>query len=516
MIALGSKNRERNAVATTTAQPDLTVSTSDGMVQGTLVNGVRSWRGIPYAAPPVGELRLRLPRPVQPWEGVLDAGRYGPVPPQERRLASMGAGRKTPMDEDCLTINVTAPLDKAPPRPVLVYFYGGGFTIGGASAAAYDGTNLVERGDVVYVCMNYRLGALGFMDFRRYSTPERSFDVNVGLADQVAALRWVQRNIAGFGGDPENVTVFGESAGGMSITALMCVPSAEGLFHRAFVQSSAPATAYGPGLPEKWAGNLIELLGVEDAPKALASLPAERLVKAVGRLTGKVTPESEPGALAVAPVVDGEFLPLHPIDAFRTGKAHRIPLVIGNMFREGALFDRVQDVLPTTEERIDTMFARTEPELKERVLAAYPGYPSKHAAVDVGGDVVFWLPSVQVAEGHCTYAPTWSYRFDYAPRMAGLLGMGATHGMDIPAVFGNYTTALGRFLTLPGGKRTTVAVGNRFRGALLRFARTGSPGLWPAYGIETRATKVFDETDRVEQDPHRDRREAWNGYRGYR
>ncbi|MCQ2000904.1 carboxylesterase/lipase family protein [Arthrobacter zhaoxinii] len=505
-------------MATTTAPPDLTVQTAEGTVRGTLADGVRTWRGIPYAAPPTGEARLRRPRPVQPWKGTLDAARYGPVPPQERGLPSMGAGRKTPMDEDCLTINVTAPLHNAPPRPVLVYFYGGAFTIGAASSPAYDGRNLVKHGDVVYVCMNYRLGALGWMDFRKYSTPGRPLDVNVGLADQVAALRWVQRNIAGFGGDPDNVTVFGESAGGMSITALMCVPSAEGLFHRAFVQSSAPATAYGPGLPEKWAGTLMDLMGVreQDAPDALATLPAQRLVEAVGRLTRRVTPESEPGARAVAPVVDGEFLPLHPIDAFRAGKAHRIPLVIGNMFREGALFDRVQDILPTTVERIDTMFARTEPELKDQVLAAYPGYPARRAAVDVGGDAVFWLPSVQVAEAHSAHAPTWSYRFDYAPRMANLLGMGATHAMDIPAVFGNYDDGVGRFLTLAGGRRTAVSVGNRFRGALLRFARTGSPGLWPGYNTGTRTTKIFDSTDRVMLDPHRARREAWNGYRGFR
>ncbi|UWX98575.1 carboxylesterase/lipase family protein [Arthrobacter zhaoxinii] len=505
-------------MATTTAPPDLTVQTSEGTVRGTLADGVRTWRGIPYAAPPTGEARLRRPRPVQPWKGTLDAAHYGPVPPQERGLPSMGAGRKTPMDEDCLTINVTAPLHNAPPRPVLVYFYGGAFTIGAASSPAYDGRNLVKHGDVVYVCMNYRLGALGWMDFRRYSTPGRPFDVNVGLADQVAALRWVQRNIAGFGGDPDNVTVFGESAGGMSITALMCVPSAEGFFHRAFVQSSAPATAYGPGLPEKWAGTLMGLMGVreQDAPDALATLSAQRLVEAVGRLTRRVTPESEPGARAVAPVVDGEFLPLHPIDAFRAGKAHRIPLVIGNMFREGALFDRVQDILPTTVERIDTMFARTEPELKDQVLAAYPGYPARRAAVDVGGDAVFWLPSVQVAEAHSAHAPTWSYRFDYAPRMANLLGMGATHAMDVPAVFGNYDDGVGRFLTLAGGRRTAVSVGNRFRGALLRFARTGSPGLWPGYNTGTRTTKIFDSTDRVMLDPHRARREAWNGYRGFR
>ncbi|MCC9145305.1 MULTISPECIES: carboxylesterase/lipase family protein [unclassified Arthrobacter] len=505
-------------MAASTVQPDLVVETTDGPVRGIVVDGVRAWRGIPYAAPPTGALRLRLPQPVHPWTDERDASRYGPVPPQEGALPSVGAGRKAPMDEDCLTINVTAPLEKAPPRPVLVYFYGGGFTTGAASSSAYNGRGLVERGDVVYVCMNYRLGALGFMDFRRYSTPERPFDVNTGLADQVAALRWVQRNIARFGGDPGNVTVFGESAGAMSITALMCVPAAEGLFHKAFVQSSAPATAYGPELPEKWAATLMELLGVPEAGagEALSTLPPRRLVEAVNRLTRKIAPETEPGARAVAPVVDGDFLPQHPIDAFRAGRAHRIPLVIGTTHREGALFDRMLDILPTTQERIDRMFSRTEPGLKDQVLAAYPGYPSKRAAVDVGGDVVFWLPSVQVAEAHSAYAPTWSYRFDYAARSANLLGLGATHGMDIPAAFGNFETSLGRFQTLLGGKRTAVSLGHRFSGALLRFARTGSPGLWPAYDTGTRTTKIFDSTDRVVQDPHRIRRQAWNGYRGYR
>lgn len=506
-------------MALTTAEPGLTVATTEGIVRGELVSGVRCWRGIPYAAPPTGGLRLRLPQPVTPWDGVLDATRYGPVAPQRRGRGLMAAGPKTRMDEDCLTINVTAPAGTGAPRPVLVYFHGGAFTSGSASEPAYDGTNLVLRGDVVYVAMNYRLGALGFMDFRRYSTPERPFDVNVGLADQLAALRWVQRNIALFGGDPGNVTVFGESAGGMSITALMCVPSAKGLFHRAFVQSSAPATAYGPGLPEKWAGNLVDLLGVPEgeAAQALAELPAERLVEATARLTRGLAPESDPGTRAVAPVVDGVFLPLHPVDAFRAGRAHPVPLVIGNMLSEGALFDRFEDVLPTKPGRIDTMFARTQPDLKEKVLAAYPGYPGRHAAVDLGGDAVFWWPSVQVAEAHSVHAPVWSYRFDYAPRMAHLLGVGATHGLDIPAVFGNYDSGLGRYLTLLGGKRTAVSVSNRFRGALLRFARNGTPGpMWPGYEPATRTTKIFDAHDRISRDPHRVKRLAWEGWFGYR
>ncbi|MDN3904675.1 carboxylesterase/lipase family protein [Arthrobacter sp. YD2] len=503
----------------TAVRPDLTVETMEGPVRGAVNSGLRTWRGIPYAAPPVGELRLRLPQPVRPWTEVFDATAYGPVPPQPRGRGFLGAGRRTPMDEDCLTVNVTAPLAPAAPRPVLVYLYGGGFTTGAASAEAYDSTRLVERGDVVYVCMNYRLGALGFMDFRRYSTPQRPFDANCGLADQVAALRWVQRNIARFGGDPGNVTIFGQSAGAMSVTALMCAPSAKGLFHRAIALSSAPSTAYGPGLPEKWAANLLDLLGVPeaDAGKALASLPASRLVEAAVRLTRDVAPESEPGTRAVAPVVDGDFLPLHPIDAFRAGTAHRVPLVMGNMGREGALFDQFEDVLPTKPERIDTMFALTGPDLKDRVLGAYPGYPGKREAVDVGGDAVFWHPGIQVAEAHSAFAPTWSYRFDYAPRMAHLLGLGATHGLDIPAVFGNYASGLGRFLTLAGGGRTAVSVSNRFQGALLRFARTGNPGpMWPAYETQSRKTKIFDRTDQIVPDPHHVRRVAWNGYLGYR
>lgn len=503
----------------TAVRPDLTVETVEGPVRGTVRNGVRTWRGIPYAAPPVGDLRLRLPQPVCPWKKVLDAGAYGPVPPQPRGNGLVGAGRRTPMSEDCLTLNVTAPLAPAAPRPVLVYLYGGGFTVGAASDDAYDPAGLVQRGDAVYVCMNYRLGALGFMDFRRYSTPQRPFDVNCGLADQVAALRWVQRNIARFGGDPGNVTVFGQSAGAMSVTALMCAPSAKGLFHRAAALSSAPSTAYGPGRPETWAANLLDLLGVPEAEAghALATLPATRLVAAASRLTRDVAPKAAPGTRAVAPVVDGEFLPLHPIDAFRAGKAQAVPLIIGNMSREGALFDRMEDVLPTKPERIDTMFALTEPELKDQVLGAYHGYPGKKEAVDVGGDAVFWHPGVQVAEAHSGYAPTWAYRIDYAPRMAHLLGLGATHGLDIPAVFGNYASGLGRFLTGAGGRRTAIAVSNRFQGALLRFARNGNPGpMWPAYESTARKTKVFDRTDQIQLDPHRERRLAWNGYLGYR
>ena len=504
----------------TTAEPELVVATAEGSVRGRVTDGVRTWRGIPYAAAPVGELRLRHPQPARHWPGILDAGEFGPVPPQRRTGAMIGAGHGTPMSEDCLTINVSAPLSAAPqPRPVLVFFHGGAFSAGSAAVPAYAGTQLVRRGGVVYVSLNYRLGALGFLDFRRYSTPGRPFEANCGLADQVAALRWVRRNIAAFGGDPENVTIFGESAGGTSVTTLMCVPSAAGLFAKAFAQSPAPASAYGPELPAQWAADFLSLLDVPEdgAAQALATLPPEALVRADTRLAHDVGPARDPGTRSLAPVVDGEFLPEHPLDAFRAGRAQRVPLVIGTMAREGAFFDRLQDILPTTPDRLETMFTRTEPERRDQVLRGYPGFPGRKAAVEAGADAVFWWPSIQVAEAHARHAPTWSYRFDYAPRLPRVLCLGATHGVDVPAVFGEYGSGPGRFLTLLGGRRTALAVSQRFQGSLLRLARTGHPGpIWPPYEPIQRITKIFDERDHIVLDPRRHRRLAWNGYRGYR
>ena len=507
-------------MSTATAEADLTVQTAEGAVLGRLAGAARVWRGIPYAKPPVGELRLRLPQRAAPWTGVRQAGDYGPWAPQRVRRLLPGAAAKTPMSEDCLSINVAAPAQPADsPLPVLVFFHGGAFNTGSAAMEMVDGSRLASEGNVVFVSMNYRLGALGFMDFRAYSTAGRTFDVNVGLADQVAALEWVRRNIAGFGGDPENVTIFGESAGAMSALTLMCVPSAAGLFHRAFLQSPAPGAAYRPELASQWAQQFLGLLGTGPggAVEALATLPASSLVKAGDELSSKITPEAQPGALSLAPVVDGSFLPLHPLDAFEQGRAHRVPLVIGTMENEGALFDRLHDILPTSTERIRKMFELTDPEAQDRVTAAYRGFPHRKQAVELGGDAVFWYPSVQAAQAHSGYAPTWSYRFDYAPRAARAAGLGATHGLDLAAVFGNYDTGTARALLSLGNRRTTMNVGHRFRSALLRFARTGMPGpMWPGYDSSTRRTKIFDRYDRIELDPRAVRRRAWDGYQGYR
>ncbi|NLE78118.1 MAG: carboxylesterase/lipase family protein, partial [Rhodococcus sp.] len=194
---------------------DMLVRTTDGPVRGRRVGGLRAWRGIPYAAPTAGPRRFRAPAPIEPWSEVRECTEFGDAPPQAKSYTALRPGKYQPTSEDCLTVNVLAPAhDDGTKRPVMVYIYGGAYIMGMSATGVYNGSALVRRGDVVYVSFNYRVGTLGYLDFSRYSTPERPFDSNLGLRDQVAALEWVQRNIAAFGGDPDNVTLFGESAGG--------------------------------------------------------------------------------------------------------------------------------------------------------------------------------------------------------------------------------------------------------------------------------------------------------------
>lgn len=439
------------------------------------------------------------------------------MPPQARRGALLGAGRRTPMGEDCLSVNVLRPAaESARPRPVMVWIYGGAFSAGSSAATLYGGRELVRAGDVVHVTFNYRLGVLGYLDFTRYASPARPVEANLGLRDQVAALEWVRDNIAAFGGDPGNVTLFGESAGAISVTTLMATPAARGLFTGAIAESSAVEAAYASGRAAGWAADLAGILGAgpHDALEAVLRAEPDALVTAGATLDDWVN-ERTPGTLCFAPVVDGDVLPGHPVDAFDAGRTHPVPLLIGTNDREATLFARSGRALPTSTDLIDRMFAATDPGARCRVLAAYPRYPATASAVDLGGDVTFWWPTVRAADGHSAVAPTWVYRYDFAPRALAVLGVGATHGTELAAVFG--ARLLSRTLTALGGRRDLAAVTRRVQEHWTSFARTGSPGPdWPTYDSAGRRTLVIDVEDRVECDPRRARRQAWTGYANYR
>ncbi|MGF6884154.1 para-nitrobenzyl esterase [Nocardia sp. GAS34] len=489
------------------------ISTADGVVRGLSGRRLARWRAIPYAAAPVGALRFRAPQPVEPWTGVREATEFGLASMQARAGARIGPRRMQPTSEDCLTLNVVAPAEpSSSPRPVMVFIHGGAYLIGTTALSLYSGSRLALRGDVIVVSINYRLGAFGYVDFSEFSTPERPFDSNLGLRDQVAALEWVQRNISAFGGDPDNVTVFGESAGAHATLALLATPAAGGLFHRGIAQSPPADWGLSAEQARSFARRVVERLGAtpENAASVLGRASANDIRKAVERQLGRSSRE-DPAVFHAAPVADGDFLPKIPIEAITDGSAHALPLIIGTNRDEATLFQRFDDTLPTTPDRL----RRVLPEGAEsRIAAAYPGYPATKTAVRAGGDWVFWRPSLEVMEGHSRHAPTYAYRYDYAPRAVRLAGFGATHALDLIPVFGGVDSVFGRLTTAAGGHRAFRAVQREFQDNWLAFARTGKPlPSWPEYTEQRRTTRVIDYPARLEVDPEKSKRLAWESIR---
>ncbi len=501
----------------------LTVAVTGGTIRGTTRRELLMWRGIPYAAPPTAALRFRAPAPVVAWAGVRDASEFGPIAPQDRN-GQFRVRTNAPMSEDCLSLNVIAPMVAGERLPVMVFIHGGAYSVGSAREIRKQGEALVREGGVIFVNFNYRLGALGYLDFTSFSTQSRRFESNLGLRDQVAALRWVQGNIATFGGDPANVTVFGESAGGNSVTTLMTVPAAEGLFARAIAQSAPPNALYPAEVTAGWAREFVELLSEtidnsstesttpEDVGGLLAGASTASLVAATTRLQLRM-PDAAPGTIALCPVIDGDFLPERPLDAFKAGRAHRVSLIIGTNDREGSLFRGRLDILATTPPRIRAIFAKTRKRSRRALRAQYPGLPAPRPAADFGGDYAFWYPSVKVAERHSRFARVYFYRFDIAPRVLKWAGFDATHGLELFALFDRMDGLFGRALGALGGRRAFARAGQRMRQEWLQFARDGSvSSRWPKYTARRRRTLIIDRMDRVEEDPRGERRIAWQQF----
>ncbi|WP_343603093.1 carboxylesterase/lipase family protein, partial [Mycobacterium sp.] len=486
------------------------VITAAGVVEGFSRDGVRRWRSIPYARPPVGALRFRAPQPAEPWSGVRPCHRFTACAPQERRYTMIGVGKYQPMSEDCLTLNVVTPhASGREALPVMVFVHGGGYILGSSATPLYDGAALARRG-CVYVSVNYRLGALGCLDLSSLSTPDITIDGNLFLRDLVMALRWVRDNIAQFGGDPDNVTLFGQSAGAHAVAALLATPTARGLFARAISESPATGMARSRALAAQFAARFAELLGVspQDAAGVLMRAPVAELVAAQRRLVDEGAKDML-GAFPVGPTAGDDCLPLEPVEAMRRGAAHRVPLIVGTTADEGRLFTRFLPLLPTTRPMVEAVLAKAEPAARERITAAYPGYPSRSACIRLGGDFAFGAAAWEMAEAHGSYAPTYVYRYDYAPPMLRWSGLGATHATELLAVFDIYRGTVGAVLTAAADRRSALRISSDVQRRWRSFSRTGVPGDdWPAYTGTDRAVMVFDRTSRVEFDPHAERRSA--------
>jgi para-nitrobenzyl esterase len=500
------------------------VETAYGPVRGVDDGGVRSWLGVRYGAPPTGGLRWRAPEPPQPWTDVADASILGPVCPQPvdpRIPIDLGA----PQGDDCLTLNIWASSDIAAGdcKPVMVWIHGGAYVLGSANQPMYDGRVLAAGGDVVVVTVNYRLGAFGFLDLSSFSTPRRRFESNLGLRDVLLALRWIRDNIAAFGGDPDRVTVFGESAGAGIITTLLTSPAAEGLFAGAIAQSSPATSLYDATRGRRVAEQFLAALGLGDNDiEQLTDAPVEALVAASRTLFNDV-PVQCPGTLAFAPIVDGDLVPDHPVKLAREGRSHPVPLIIGTNKHEAALFRWMKSpLMPITPEAINAMFtqiAAEQPNLElptdDQIDTAYPGLRGKARGMGVARDVGFRMPTVWLAEGHSTVAPVYLYRFDWATPMLRLLRLSGAHATELPFVWGNLVAGPKDPTFRLGGMKAGKVVSARIQARWRNFATQGKPlGLdgepeWLPYQAADRACLVIDRQDTVVNDVDLHIRSAW-------
>ncbi|MGB3698952.1 MAG: carboxylesterase/lipase family protein [Gordonia sp. (in: high G+C Gram-positive bacteria)] len=508
------------------AEMDTVVQTRDGAVDGKRGKGGRrgtiSWRGIPFADAPTGQFRWRAPRPLTPWPGIRECHDYGPAPIQDKLFTARGAGKFQPRSEDCLTLNVFSPSSvSVTPRPVMVFNYGGAYILGGSSTPIYDGSYLARARDVIVVTVNYRFGPFGFLDLSDYSTDERTFDSNAGLRDMVAGLEWVQRNIEAFGGDPDRVTVFGESAGGSAVLTLLSTPSAAGTFSRAISQSPAPDLIVSKDNARIYADEFVRLLkdptrrkGAErDEPpldpeeviRIVDHASSMELLKAGNRLLGFSRGARLTDSVPFAPVIDGDYLPQHPTDAARDGRTHAVPTIVGNNKDEGELFARFWDILPDNEQALVGLGTSADVEDLENL------YPDHRRAVLIAADATFWTPTIRFAGYHSAHAPTYVYRYDYAPKLLELSGIGATHATELLAVFGTYRDPIGVGLAAVGSWGSTKRITATMQSRWTWFARTGVPAPdWPQYTADDRRVMILDDPPRVELDPDGPRREAWD------
>jgi para-nitrobenzyl esterase len=487
-----------------TVEDPTVAHTRYGALRGTIEGGVNVWRGIAYAEQPLGERRFRAPTPPAPWSGVREAIEHGPLPPQGRSF--VGGGRDDPKirDEACLTLTVWSP-DPGGRLPVMVWIPGGAFVYGAGQLQLYNGSRLAANGNVVVVNVTYRLGVFGGFEL---SDLGPGFDDNLAMRDQVAALQWVRDDIGAFGGDPDRVTVFGESAGATSVLALLASPLGDGLFTRAIAQSPALPLIADRETRARQARTFVERLGV--GVDEVKSLPQRRLRRAAGQLQGESAADTPTLAYGLTHGVDS--LPRHPIDAARDGAVSPIPLIVGTNSHEASMFAWGKPpMLPTTQPIVDSYFARTAPDAKDRVLAAYPDYPRRRALIALGSDTMFCAPTWAFADAYSAHAPTYVYRFDHAAWSLRLLGLGATHGSEIVHVQHSYGSYLGRKVH-PLGRRVQPSVGTRMQRTWLNFATAELGEEWPRYDATSRRTRVIRSTrDDTVADPDALRRSAWEG-----
>lgn len=502
----------------TTHDRDLeVVTTTHGRLRGDHTRGAYRFKGIPFAAPPVGDLRFAPPEPPTSWADVRIASGDFPIAPQPPDMMTQLVGADqgpTYSEADCLTLNVWTPTPDGARRPVMVWIHGGAFVTGSGGIPWYDGANLTKR-DVVVVTVNYRLGALGFLHLGDLGGEAFAGSGNVGLLDQAAALAWVRDNIEAFGGDPGNVTIFGESAGGMSVGTHLALPASAGLFHRAIAQSGAVSNVSDSDRATKVALALLDELGLDRREvEQLRTIDVASLLEAQQRVSAEF---GIAGGLPFQPVWDQTVLPRRPLDAIRDGSASGCDLLIGTNRDEMRVFAAMDPrVAPDDDDTLVRRGTTLVGDGAAELIAAYrrtrPEATARELFEVIGTDAVFRIPALELAAAQQRHAPCRVYEFHQeSTGLGGILG--ATHAVDVPFVFDN--------LDAPGAAVFTGEPDEAVRtfakdlaDAWCHFARTGNPdgsGLpsWPRWEDPDYSTMILDTDARVVADPAADERDAW-------
>ena len=493
---------------------NLTVATTSGKLRGKQEDGLFVFRGIPYAAPPTGQLRWMPPQPVEPSRSTRDASKSGPISPQNLMPAGAMPGQRQypeePQAEDCLFLNIWTPKPDNERRAVMVWIHGGAFTNGSGSSPMHPAGTLAKRGQIVVVSINYRLGALGFLNLNDVTGGKTPVTGNQGLLDQVAALRWVHDNIKAFGGDPDNVTVFGESAGAISVGCLLAMPAAKGLFKKAILQSGSNTCRTLPQSVEA-AKAFLSVVGVTEGDvDALRALPVKKVLEAQQRVMQMGIRE------ATFPVTDGKILPQRPLDVAKAGYINDVTVLAGGNLNEGTLFGMMDPGVAKLDEAglIRRVSQMVPPERAAGLVQQYRAALTKrgkeptpadiHMAIQ--GDKMFRVANSRLVDLQREQGmPSFCYVLEWK---AAVPGLGACHGLDVGLIFGSTSKEF------HGSGETVDRLSGQMQDAWIAFAKTGDPSTprlaWPTYGPE-RNTMLFGERSHVEKAPYEAERAAWDG-----
>jgi para-nitrobenzyl esterase len=507
------------------------VTTSYGRVQGLTHGDIHAFKGLRYGAPPTGPLRFKAPQAPRSWTSIQTAFEFAApamqmpsgatAAPMTELSVEIARFFSTTTDmaldnEDCLFLNVwTKGLGAERKRPVMVWLHGGGFAYGSAGWPVYDGANLARRGDVVVVTINHRLNALGYLYLGELMGADYAASGNAGMLDIVRALEWVRDNIAQFGGDPGNVTIFGESGGGAKVSHLMSMPSAHGLFHKAIVQSGPALRGAPPALATDVARQILAELGVAPGDtRALHAAPADALIAASYAVLGRL-PQDSDARFRLSPVVDGAAQPRDPFSPDAPAISADVPILIGSNKDEMSIFNasapwwgRLSEADCAAQSR--ALAGDKADALIAAVRAAHPDYSPTYVFNAVMSAVYFLGGSIAIAERKAAQrrAPAYLYYLSWETPAAGGL-FKSPHALDLPLMFDNVEMA--RALLGPGSAPQTLA--DKMASTWIAFASTGNPNnaalpAWPAYDARRRATMIFDVEPRVEHDPVRGIRRA--------